>query len=180
VTLSIKTTMSIETGASFGHSMSTERYGPAERNASTQHSTPAGQALSVRPETTSEDAPWIGPDTAIRRVYVISLAGEVDYGSAQQLRAALMTALAAEPSSIVVDLGGVTFLDSTGIGTLVVANRICADMDIQLHIRAANPFIARLFCVVGVADVLGVPAPAGLTPQRTPRQRAGAAPQLAF
>jgi anti-anti-sigma factor len=126
-----------------------------------------------------ETSTSIGTSASGGSEYVIAVTGELDYGTAQQLRAALMTALAAAPGVIVIDLAGVTFLDSTGIGTLVVASRICADMEIELRVHAANPFVARLFHVVGVADLLGIPAPAGLTPQRAPRPRADVTPQLA-
>jgi anti-anti-sigma factor len=82
----------------------------------------------------------------------------------------------------VVDLKEVSFLDSTGVGTLVVASRICADFGVTMLLRDVNPFIARLFAVLGVSDILGVPEPAGLvTPRRgTPVQRSTATVQPAI
>jgi anti-sigma B factor antagonist len=107
------------------------------------------------------------------RTYVVALNGEVDYATAKAFREAVSAALhAGNVHAIVVDLGGVTFLDSTGVGTLVVASRICAELGVRLQVCNVHPFIARLFSVLGVSDALGVGAPAGIvTPRRVPRVR---------
>jgi anti-anti-sigma factor len=117
------------------------------------------------------------------RTFVIALRGEVDYTSAQQFREEVSALLAGGALRVlVVDLKEVSFLDSTGVGTLVVASRICADLGVTMLLRDVNPFIARLFAVLGVSDILGVPEPAGVvTPRRgTPAQRASAAVQPAI
>ncbi len=101
------------------------------------------------------------------RTFVIALRGEVDYTTAQQFRQEVSALLAAGAIRVlVVDLKEVSFLDSTGVGTLVVASRICHDFGVRMLVRDVNPFIARLFSVLGVSDVLGVPAPAGVVAQR--------------
>jgi anti-sigma B factor antagonist len=117
------------------------------------------------------------------RTFVIALRGEVDYTSAQQFREEVSALLAGGALRIlVVDLKEVSFLDSTGVGTLVVASRICADFGVTMLLRDVNPFIARLFAVLGVSDILGVPEPAGVvTPRRgAPVQRSTAAVQPAM
>lgn len=116
------------------------------------------------------------------RTFVVALRGEVDYTSAREFREEVSALLAGGALQVlVVDLKEVSFLDSTGVGTLVVASRICADFGVTMLLRDVNPFIARLFSVLGVSDVLGVPAPAGLVvPRRgTPVQRSTAAVQPA-
>jgi anti-anti-sigma factor len=108
----------------------------------------------------------------------LSLRGEIDYESAQDLRAAVTSALNRNVDTLVISLADVTFIDSTGIGTLVVARRICHGCGVKLHIRDANPFIARLFAVVGVCDVLGVPVPPGAQVSRLPAPRVEDAAQV--
>jgi anti-anti-sigma factor len=104
------------------------------------------------------------------RETVIALYGEVDYATALDLRAAISATLSAgDVDTIVVDLAGVTFLDSTGVGTLVVATRICNDLRVEFRVCDPNPFIAKLFTVVGVAEMLGLPPAPGVSP-RTLRQ----------
>lgn len=91
-----------------------------------------------------------------QRELLLALTGELDYASAQHLRTTITAALQGEVDTIVISLAGVTFVDSTGIGTLVVARRICTDMRVVLRVVDANPFITRLFAVVGVSDALGL------------------------
>lgn len=103
------------------------------------------------------------------------LSGEIDYATSMEFRAAMTAVLDGITTVVIVDLAGVTFLDSTGVGTLVVARRICADVGVSLLIREVNPFVARLLGVVGVAGTLGVDVPAGAVAERVPRPRAEAA-----
>jgi anti-sigma B factor antagonist len=106
------------------------------------------------------------------RETVIALYGEVDYSTALDLRAAISATLSAgDVDTIIVDLAGVTFLDSTGVGTLVVAARICAELKVEFRVCDPNPFIAKLFTVVGVAEMLGLPVASGVSPKLV-RQRA--------
>jgi anti-sigma B factor antagonist len=104
------------------------------------------------------------------RGLLIALRGELDYESALELRAAISRVLEQDSvRHLVVSLAGVTFIDSTGIGTLVVAHRICSDVGVTLRVRDANPFIGRLFTVLGVANALGLPEVA--EPRLLPGQR---------
>lgn len=57
------------------------------------------------------------------RDYRLALIGELDCASADALRAAIGAAEHRRPVSITVDLGGLTFMDSTGINAFVEAGR---------------------------------------------------------
>ena len=52
---------------------------------------------------------------------VVRLAGELDLNNADEVRAALLDAVAEEPERLVVDLGAVQFVDSTALGVLIEA-----------------------------------------------------------
>ena len=54
-------------------------------------------------------------------VVVVSLAGELDLYNASAVRETLLECCAEEPERLVVDLSGVTFLDSTALGVLIEA-----------------------------------------------------------
>jgi anti-sigma B factor antagonist len=58
---------------------------------------------------------------------VVSLAGELDLYNAEEVRSALLDACAAEPRTLVVDLEGVRFIDSTALGVLIEARSRLAD-----------------------------------------------------
>ena len=52
---------------------------------------------------------------------VVALAGELDLYNAEEVRGALLDACAGEPKVLIVDLGEVTFIDSTALGVLIEA-----------------------------------------------------------
>ena len=52
---------------------------------------------------------------------VVSLAGELDLYNAHEVREALLECCAEAPDRLVVDLSGVTFIDSTALGVLIEA-----------------------------------------------------------
>ena len=55
---------------------------------------------------------------------VVHLAGELDLYNAHAVREALIACCDEAPVRLVVDLGGVNFIDSTALGVLIEANRI--------------------------------------------------------
>ncbi len=92
---------------------------------------------------------------------VLNLEGEVDYATAPQIRETITTILRGNSvASIRVDVGKVTVLDSTGIGTLVVAYRIARDMGVPVVVTNPTKFITRLFAVVGAQELLEEPTDA--------------------
>jgi anti-sigma B factor antagonist len=52
---------------------------------------------------------------------VVQLVGELDLYNAHTVRDHLLAAVADAPERLVVDLSGVTFIDSTGLGVLIEA-----------------------------------------------------------
>ena len=52
---------------------------------------------------------------------VVALAGELDLYNAEEVRRALLDSLTDAPELLVVDLEGVTFIDSTALGVLIEA-----------------------------------------------------------
>jgi anti-sigma B factor antagonist len=97
-----------------------------------------------------------GVEAAAGRLYV---SGEVDLVSAAQMLDAILSAgLTSDEPAVVVDLAGVTFLDSTGTGALVEAAKRLRSANVDLRVEAASPFVARTLEISGVGDFLGLPA----------------------
>ena len=90
------------------------------------------------------------------RHYRIILEGELDLRSAVDLRAEVSAMLAESPppTDVEVDLAGVTFIDSLGLGTLVVGHRICAQVGVRFQVLSPSPFVTRLLEVSGLRDWL--------------------------
>ncbi|MGH8879211.1 MAG: STAS domain-containing protein [Stackebrandtia sp.] len=92
---------------------------------------------------------------------VLTLDGEVDYATAPQIREIISQVLRTDNVAYIkVDVAKVTVLDSTGIGTLVVAYRIARDVDVPVYVTNPTKFIKRLFAVVGAQELLEEPTDA--------------------
>lgn len=86
---------------------------------------------------------------------VVSPRGPVDAATAPALRSALESA-ADEGGRVLVDLGAVTFLDSTGLGVLVGCLRRARVAGGALRVVCADPAMVELFRVTGLTEVLDV------------------------
>lgn len=100
----------------------------------------------------------IDTSTADNGDVTITLSGEVDYATAPSIRQTITDLLESKTiPTIRVDVAKVTVLDSTGIGTIVVAYRIARDMGVALRVTNPNRFVTRLFAVVGAEELLEEP-----------------------
>jgi anti-sigma B factor antagonist len=87
---------------------------------------------------------------------VIAVSGEIDVATAPQLRECLHRVIAQGDSTIVLDLLGVTFLDSTALGVLVGALKRCREVGGDLHIVVADPRIMKIFEITGLTNVFTI------------------------
>ncbi|GGP54602.1 STAS domain-containing protein [Saccharothrix coeruleofusca] len=84
---------------------------------------------------------------------VVTVAGEIDMATVEQLRSAVRAAHETDPRLLVVDLTGVGFLASTGLGALVEAHELCGQ---ALRVVAANRAVLRALGLVALDRVLVV------------------------
>jgi anti-sigma B factor antagonist len=77
--------------------------------------------------------------------------GELDISTVGLLEAPFDAAVAAEATTIVVDLGGVTFIDSTGLRLLIRMTEKCANGQLAI---VSTPIIDRLVEITGLRDQL--------------------------
>ncbi|HWG99796.1 MAG TPA: STAS domain-containing protein [Pilimelia sp.] len=85
---------------------------------------------------------------------VVRLDGEVDMASAARLSAVVNEILADPPGRIVLDLGGVTFCDSQGLGTLVVLSRKATTAQSVLVLTNVGDFLLRVLDITGLRSAL--------------------------
>lgn len=88
---------------------------------------------------------------------VLVLRGEIDASTADELDAAL-TALTREPRErMFVDLGEVTFLDSTAVHAFMQAHQTAQGDDRRLVFRGPlQTPVAKVFDLMGLADILDI------------------------
>ncbi|MGH9108732.1 MAG: STAS domain-containing protein [Acidimicrobiales bacterium] len=93
---------------------------------------------------------------ADRGVPIVSASGEIDVATAPPLRDRLQALTAAGKSTVVVDLLGVTFLDSTALGVLVGALKRCRESGGDLPLVITEPRILKVFEITGLTDVFPI------------------------
>ncbi|QIQ00923.1 STAS domain-containing protein [Streptomyces liangshanensis] len=85
---------------------------------------------------------------------VLELAGDLAYESAPEVRDLLPT-LELEPGQqLLVDLGGLTFCDSSGITVLIAARNHAEAARATLALAAVPPHVARILRLVGLEPIL--------------------------
>ena len=87
-------------------------------------------------------------------VHTICVEGELDLGNAERLERELARVEATDVLSIILDLSGLTFIDSTGVRLLLSAHaRSRADSD-RLALLRGPAAVQRVFELTGILDRL--------------------------
>lgn len=84
---------------------------------------------------------------------VVTVAGEIDIATAPRLREHLGTALERDKPVLVVDLLGVTFIDSTALGALIGGLRAARQAGTSLRLVVSEPRILKVFEITGLDTV---------------------------
>ncbi|MGH8969162.1 MAG: STAS domain-containing protein [Actinomycetes bacterium] len=87
---------------------------------------------------------------------VVEVTGEVDVASAPELRDNLLALVNRGADSLVVDLRGVTFIDSTGVGSLLRIFHRQGLLGGQVHFVADQPSVLRVFDIMQLTRRLHV------------------------
>ncbi|MER6345063.1 STAS domain-containing protein [Streptomyces sp. NPDC001595] len=86
-------------------------------------------------------------------IRVLTLAGEIDHHTGDQLRPALDVTGTAQPR-IVIDMRRVTFMDSSGINILIAAYQAVTEAGGWLRLAAPTDSVLRVLRLVGVDDLI--------------------------
>ena len=90
----------------------------------------------------------------------VSVAGEVDLATSGMLTAAIREAVNGDHvAELIIDLGRVEFLDSTGITALIVGYRLAEKHGIGYRVTHPRRIVKRILDITGVLDVLTGRAP---------------------
>ena len=76
------------------------------------------------------------------------LAGEIDHDAAQDLRIQLLTRT---PHTLVLDLGGVGFMDSSGVGLILGRQRCARSLGGTMRIQHAPEQLRRVLRLAGIS-----------------------------
>lgn len=90
-------------------------------------------------------------------IHMLGLAGEIDLANAAVVDDELRRIEASDAAVILVDLGGISFIDSTGIKVLMGAALRSRETS-RLLLERPSPAVLRVLRIAGVADLLPLAA----------------------
>ena len=93
----------------------------------------------------------IAPSSIIR--------GEVDLATAPRVLQHLRSALDLPPGGLAVDVGDVTFMDSSGIHMLLSMRKAAAAQDVPFALESITEQIRRVLELCDLSDVFGLEPP---------------------
>lgn len=88
------------------------------------------------------------------RTATVALHGEIDVLTVDQLRAALAEALALHPHDLVVELGELTFIDSTGLGALIAGFQRARNAGVRFRLAHPTPAVRQILVLSGLLEVV--------------------------
>jgi anti-sigma B factor antagonist len=86
----------------------------------------------------------------------LTLRGEVDVLTVDQVRLALEEALAARPRQIVINLRELSFIDSTGLGALIYGFQRARDRGIRFRLSSPSRSIHQILALSGLLEIVEV------------------------
>jgi anti-sigma B factor antagonist len=87
---------------------------------------------------------------------VLSPQGEIDFATGPALKEAITDALVAGKTNLVVDLLGVEFIESTGLGALIGGRRRARALDGALSLVCSENPVLKVFQVTGLDKVFEI------------------------
>jgi len=87
---------------------------------------------------------------------IIEISGEIDVYTAPKLREKLISLVESGSHHLIVDMEGVEFLDSTGLGVLVGGLKRVRAYDGWIDLVCTQSRILRIFRITGLNKVFGI------------------------
>ncbi|MEU8271699.1 STAS domain-containing protein [Sphaerisporangium sp. NPDC049002] len=96
------------------------------------------------------------PDDTLPRTLIVALSGELDYTNAESLRERILALLTDEHRSLVLDLGELSFCDSTGIRIFLALRTLVGERGGVISLTDLHPRLVRIFQTTGLARFFAV------------------------
>jgi anti-sigma B factor antagonist len=87
---------------------------------------------------------------------IVTVSGEIDLATQGQLRAVLNDLVVAGQVNLVLDLTGVSFLDSTGLGALIGTRRRVHAFHGSLTLVIPDESVMKVFTITGLEKVFAI------------------------
>lgn len=109
--------------------------------------------MTTSAQTAPRDELLVGPRIALSQQgsnVTITLDGEWDLAAQGAVRRAVRHALSLQPARVVLDLSGLTFIDSSGVHAVIALATRAARLKIELSIIPGPAAIQRIFDLCGL------------------------------
>ncbi|MFQ6110621.1 MAG: STAS domain-containing protein [Nitrospinota bacterium] len=90
------------------------------------------------------------------RASIIEVSGEVDLYSSPRMRDALLKLIKARAKAIIINLGGVSYMDSSGIATLVEGLQRCREYGGSFRLVGLKPDVMQVFRLARLTDAFEI------------------------
>ncbi len=90
------------------------------------------------------------------RASIIEVSGEVDLYSSPTMRNALLKLVRAKAMAIIINLKGVSYMDSSGIATLVEGLQRCREYGGSFRLAELKPDVRRVFRLARLTDAFEI------------------------
>ncbi|MBM7775803.1 anti-anti-sigma factor [Actinokineospora baliensis] len=86
---------------------------------------------------------------------IISVTGELDTHTSIAFKQALLDLVAAN-TEVVVDLSGLTFIDSSGLSVFIAAHKRTLSRDKRVLLDQVPAFLSRILAITGLDEIIPV------------------------
>ena len=104
----------------------------------------------------SEPQPFHCQVSLVEDRAVVTARGEIDLATAPSLLREVRACLSLRVVGVIVDFANVTFLDSAGVRTLLIAHHEAAERGVTFVLASLPPQARRVFEVTGLAESFGL------------------------
>jgi anti-anti-sigma factor len=94
------------------------------------------------------------PDAIVGARHTPLLSGELDLASAPALEATIERTARGGTRAITLDLSGLTFIDSCGLRSILIAKRLCDARSYDFAVVPGQAQVQRLFELTGLLELL--------------------------
>ena len=90
-------------------------------------------------------------------ILTVAVLGEIDHHSAKQIREAIDRQLYRyHPSELILEMAGVSFMDSSGLGLVLGRLALCRRFGCPLRVVGADARVMRIFTLSGMERIEGL------------------------
>lgn len=88
---------------------------------------------------------------------VAVLTGDIDHHSARRLRSELDSfVITMQPDILIIDLTGISFMDSSGIGLIIGRYKLLKELGGKLEVKSPQPYIRRVLRLSGIERIVKI------------------------